>query len=531
MNQVLQIKSYRVAPRILKSIFLGAVALGLFSQSLANEAKPPLPYIEVAACDYLNDSSDYFVECGTLYSHENPFEKQSTEAVSRIVSIPFLIFHPSGDEVDAPLLITGGGGPGSPLYIEDSEYSEGSAYYAGLEASSLQSGRKLILMEMRGTGGAQPNLDCPAGTDLELDTLTNYPFERNYELSNSIQALCVKNKRMFGIDPNLYNTDTAIEDIEVLRSLLGLDNWHLLGISHGTRIAMRYAVKYPKQTASLVLDGLYPFEEDGFKSLPMDLQKTFTQAFELCDKDPSCRLPNDQPSISLLNTLLKQLDEEPKALRVPSFNMFWGEVMQDIKLSPELLLYALTMSSYDGDNILSYPETVKAALNGDYQGLVDLVSEVLFTEVFSQFAEGAYVSYSCYEEVPFADIETAIANAKLLATEYWNDEAMIRDLTGLCDIWGIKPAEKSFKGFAHDDLTMPILILSGRLDQFTSTEWSTRFIEKLPFKGKTQHLRIWVSKSHNLVFDDACVDSVVHSFLDSPKDTIGSTCQFDKKTE
>jgi pimeloyl-ACP methyl ester carboxylesterase len=492
------------------------------------ELSQKLPYITLAPCEYLNNNTDYFTECGTLFTHENPDERatSSSNASPRIVSIPFLIFHPSGDEVDAPLLITGGGGPGSPLYIEDSEYVDGAAYYAGLEASTLQSGRKLILMEMRGTGGSFPNLDCPEGTNFELDTIVRYPFKRDYELSNSIQALCAKSKRLFGIDPNLYNTETATEDVDVLRELLGFENWHLLGISHGTRIAMRYAIKFPKQTASLVLDGLYPFEEDGFKSIPIDLQKAFTQAFDLCDQDPSCRLPNGEPSMNLLTSLLKQLASEPKALSVPSFSLFWGEVNQDIKLSPELLLYAMTISSYDGEKVLSFPKNIKAALKGDYQGAIDMVSELLFNEAFSLFAEGAYVSYSCYEEVPFADFAGALANARLAATEYWDDELMLKEAKGLCDIWGIKPAPKSFKRFPHSDLTMPILILSGRLDQFTKTEWSNRFIEKLPYKGKTQHLRIWDAKSHNLVFDDPCVDSVVRSFLDSPKDTISSACQF-----
>jgi pimeloyl-ACP methyl ester carboxylesterase len=527
MSQAWPERNHRIASWIVKKIFASALILSIFSPSLAKDTKPEIPFINIAPCEFLNKNSDYFVECGTLYTHENPDEsaRKQVSRTTRIVSIPFVVFHPSGDEVDVPLVITGGGGPGSPLYIEDSEYSEGSIYYDGLEASTLQSGRKLILMEMRGTGGSLPNLDCPDGTSFELDTLTTYPFKRDVELSNSIQALCVKNKRLFGIDPNLYNIDTAVEDIDVLRSLLGIEDWHLLGISHGTRVAMHYALKFPKRTASLVLDGLYPFEEDGFKSISIDLKKAFTQAFELCDSDINCKLSNGEPSISLLNRLLKQLEEQPEALSVPSFNLFWGEVVQDIKLSPQLLLYALYISSYDGDKVMSFPSTIKASLDGDFQGIIDLVSELLFNEAFSLFAEGAYISYSCYEEVPFSDIQGAIANARLVATDYWNDEPMLNEVMGLCDIWGIKPAPKSFKRFPHEKLTMPILILSGRLDQFTKTEWSARFVEKLPFKGKTQHLRIWELKSHNLVYADPCVDSVIRSFFDSPEGTMSNTCQ------
>jgi alpha-beta hydrolase superfamily lysophospholipase len=71
---------------------------------------------------------------------------------------------------------------------------------------------------------------------------------------------------------------------------------------------------------------------------------------------------------------------------------------------------------------------------------------------------------------------------------------------------------------------MPVLILSGDLDPFTPVKWAVDFHQKLPFKNQTQHLRIWPLKAHNLVYDDACVESVLTSFLNEPRNTIENDC-------
>jgi alpha-beta hydrolase superfamily lysophospholipase len=82
----------------------------------------------------------------------------------------------------------------------------------------------------------------------------------------------------------------------------------------------------------------------------------------------------------------------------------------------------------------------------------------------------------------------------------------------------------NIKSFDHGQLTLPVLILAGDLDPFTPSIWANDFHAKLPMRNKTQHLRVWPLKSHNLVYEDKCVETVILSFLNDPEQTINNEC-------
>jgi fermentation-respiration switch protein FrsA (DUF1100 family) len=78
---------------------------------------------------------------------------------------------------------------------------------------------------------------------------------------------------------------------------------------------------------------------------------------------------------------------------------------------------------------------------------------------------------------------------------------------------------------------LPVLILAGDLDPFTPTIWAVDFHAKLPMKNKTQHLRVWPLKAHNIVYDDKCVEAVITSFLNDPEQTIDNDCALQNVSE
>ncbi|TVR87244.1 MAG: alpha/beta fold hydrolase [Saprospirales bacterium] len=57
-----------------------------------------------------------------------------------------------------------------------------------------------------------------------------------------------------GVDLNHYNNRTIVQDLEDLRKSLGVEEWNLLGISYGTRLAQTYMRDYPEGLRSVVLD-------------------------------------------------------------------------------------------------------------------------------------------------------------------------------------------------------------------------------------------------------------------------------------
>jgi pimeloyl-ACP methyl ester carboxylesterase len=489
-----------------------------------NAKKPVLPRIEVSSCAFTQEFDKYSADCGTLFVYEDPNELHTTKSNPRIVTIPIIIFQPAGKVTGDPVIITGGGGPGSSIYIMDEFDGDPSMYYSGIEMSTLQDGRPLILMEMRGSGLSMANLDCPAITDLEIELLTTYPYKAdNRKLTNTLTR-CANRKKSLGVDANFYNTDYAIKDIDTLRELLGFEKWHLLGISHGTRISLRYAQQYPKNTASLILDSIYPFEVDSYADMPEHSARVFTQPFILCDADPTCRLENGQASVTLFERFMAEIQQNPPTLNLEYDDENWTVGQKTLKISPELVAYALVNSSYESDTILAFPQIIKDALNKDYTSLSKLISETIDLQNYTWFSEGAYSSYACYEEIPFSNVELAIENAKKYKSTYWDDlPAIILDRQ-LCKIWNIRPAVNNIKNFDHSQLTLPILILAGDLDPFTPAIWALDFHAKLPLRKKTQHLRVWPLKAHNLVYDDKCVEAVMASFLNNPEQTIDNDC-------
>jgi pimeloyl-ACP methyl ester carboxylesterase len=492
---------------------------------------PVLPRVEIGPCAFMQKFDKYHADCGTLFVKEDPTESHTSKNHARVVSIPIMIFQPAGEVTGDPVVITGGGGPGSSIYIMDEFDDDPSLYYSGIELSTLQDGRPLILMEMRGSGLSMANLDCPAITQLEIELLTTYPYKFDNKQFAETSVRCANRKRALGVDANFYNTDYAINDIDALRQLLGFQKWHLLGISHGTRISLRYAQQYPQHTASLILDSIYPFEVDSYADMPKHNARIFTQPFDLCDADPRCRLENGQPSVTLFASFMSEIKLNPPTLNVEYDDENWTIGQKTLKVSPELVAYALFNNSYDGDAILAFSQVVKDALNKDYAKLSRMISEVIDLQNYTWFSEGAYSSYACYEEIPFSNIELAIENAKKYKSPYWDDLPAINLDLQLCKIWDIKPAINNIKNVDHNQLTLPVLILAGDLDPFTPTIWAVDFHAKLPMKNKTQHLRVWPLKAHNIVYDDKCFEAVITSFLNDPEQTIDNDCALQNVSE
>lgn len=503
-----------------------AVENNTVNQVLENtlSSRPKLPRVETQQCAFSIQYDQYDAECGTLFVQENPLAENTPDNPARVVTIPIMIFQPAGEVRGDPVVITGGGGPGSSIYIIDDFDGDPSMYYSGIEASTLQNGRPLVVMEMRGSGLSMANLDCPAITDLDIESLTTYPYEWNIDEHLKLIGICAKRKKSLGVDANFYNTDYAIQDIDTLRHLLGFEQWHLLGISHGTRISLRYAQKYPERAASLILDSIYPFELDSYVDLPRLNQQIFTQPFALCDADPRCRLESGEASITLFDAFMAKIKATPPVLNVEYLDDSWNLSQKTLKLSPELLAYALFNATYDSERIFEFPYIIKDAMNQDYSKLSGLISETIDLQNFTWFSEGAYASYACYEEIPFSDYTLASKNAIKYKSDYWDDLPLIIADQQICRLWDIKPATNDIKRVDHSQFTLPILILAGDLDPFTPSIWAIDFLAKLPMRNKTQHVRTWPFKAHNLVYEDDCVDSVITSFLNAPEYTIENDC-------
>ena len=71
-----------------------------------------------------------------------------------------------------------------------------------------------------------------------------------------------------------YTTADSVEDVEAVRSALGIDKLVLYGTSYGTKVALDYAAAHPEHVSRLLLDstilpeGVDSFERATIASIP-----------------------------------------------------------------------------------------------------------------------------------------------------------------------------------------------------------------------------------------------------------------------
>ncbi len=130
-----------------------------------------------------------------------------------VASAPYSRFAaPDGTRLAYRVVGSGTDGTAAPVVCLPGGPLHDSRYLGDLGGLAEASGRRLLFLDFRGSGGS----DVPA-------------------------------------DPGSYRCDRLVEDVEALRVHLGLPALDLLGHSAGANVAVRYAARHPGRLARLVL--------------------------------------------------------------------------------------------------------------------------------------------------------------------------------------------------------------------------------------------------------------------------------------
>src|SRR6185295_19173478 len=124
--------------------------------------------------------------------------------------------------------------------------------------------RRLVAFDQRGTGGSG-RLRCPG-----LGRAVGPTGDAVAGLERAVAACAQR----LGAARAHYTTTDSVEDIEAVRSALGVDKLVLYGTSYGTKVALDYAAAHPEHVSRLLLDstvlpeGVDPFERATIASIP-----------------------------------------------------------------------------------------------------------------------------------------------------------------------------------------------------------------------------------------------------------------------
>ena len=124
----------------------------------------------------------------------------------------------------------------------------------------------LVSFDPRGVGSSRPLIHCR--TDAEIDTDRAHPDRTRTagevaaaraQLKTDAQHCLTRTQPPAGVSSVEFlqhlGTREVVQDIDVLRSVLGDKKLTYLGFSYGTRLGEAYAEAYPERVRAMVLDG------------------------------------------------------------------------------------------------------------------------------------------------------------------------------------------------------------------------------------------------------------------------------------
>jgi pimeloyl-ACP methyl ester carboxylesterase len=361
--------------------------------------------------------------------------------------------------------------------------------------------RDLIAIDQRGTGSSGL-LRCP-------------DLERKATAGRADVAACAA---ALGPTRAFYTTLDAADDLEAVRSAIGIERVTLYGTSYGTKLALAYATRYPAHVERLLLDSVLPldgpdpFTRDAFAAVPRVLR-------DLC-RGRACRGITRDPVADLARLVaalrarpirgrVVGIDGRPRARRLGRLRLL--RILFDGDLDPSLRT--------------EFPAAVVAALRGDDAPILRLAHRAAQFEGELDpprlFSPALFLATSCEDgplpRQPGASFSDrwgqAIARARGMPdAEFFpfdRDTGLGSDTLRLCASW---PAASAQRAPAAGPLPpAPTLVLAGAADLRTPQEGAAAVARQI--KGAT--LLVLPGTGHAALLNDLslCALEAVERFF------------------
>jgi pimeloyl-ACP methyl ester carboxylesterase len=230
-------------------------------------------------------------ESTTIHSYDG----RSMPAENVRITVPERRAHPGRTISVAGIRITTAAAhPGNPIVflmggpgIPGSVMAPIPPYFALFERLHEQA--DVVIIDQRGIGKSEPNLDCP-NEGKPPDDFFLAPGAFTGYLRQQV-AQCAAHWRQQGADPTAYSTVESADDLDDLRAALGYAKVDILGFSYGTDLALVYLERHEEHVGRMVLQGVNG-PGTNIKS-PLAVARKLTQMDALLAKDAAWKAPID----------------------------------------------------------------------------------------------------------------------------------------------------------------------------------------------------------------------------------------------
>ena len=408
-------------------LLLGLLLAYLPTKSAASEEKN-----KIKTTDCHVSGLETAVQCVQMLL---PLDWQKPEG--KKITVTAVIISALSSHSDSDPIVILAGGPGQAA----SDFGE----FATSIFRKIHKNKDIILFDLRGTGLSTP-LICPQG---EEDAEINTSEQRQQELLKECLA-------SFDVDVRHFTSYDQIQDMEAFRTYMGYSQFNFWGGSFGTRIAQHYIHFYPNNVRSAIMDGAISSGHNLIESFPVSSDYALNILFENCKNDKNC---NDAFPHFKVDFLKMQKDFSVKNIKI-SFTDPVSWTAHRLKTSDSIFTNLIRGPLYNAKSQSMLPFVVDQAVNfKNYNPFIALVSG--FSSSTNGIAMGSMLSVLCAEDAVKVDKERLMALSKKSMTRGSAAKAFIK----ICKLWPTKKIPEKIT--QHVKSTVPILVLSGRLDPVT----------------------------------------------------------------
>ncbi len=441
-------------------------------------------YVETH-CDFELDSPRRAV-CGVLTVSEN-----RSSGSNRRIQIPVVTFLASDTERHADPVVYVPGGPGIPAIYSPMRLL--TTWPRRLKNADWLAGRDLIIFDPRGTGMAEPSLDCPEEkTKSETYPITAVPI--------SVYKACLEKLRTSGIDLGAYNSISLATDLNELRQAMGVESWNIWAGSHGTRVALEAIRRDESGIRSVILDAPSPPGMDDPLVIARNFDRILTDLIASCPLHRVCQQTAPELSV-MFQEALKDLRDNPRELKILSLHSFQ---VRTYEVDDSTFLYLLFGVAKHWQGLRSLPFIIGNAHHGRLDFAPIQLSDLV--------GYSRYVSLGAHTQIVCSDgasvnperLQEAMELFPYLAG--WIENSWTHD-----DCQELIGHQKPALTPSVVESDLPVLLLSGAFDPVTPTEWAYEAAKHL----RNGHLFVFPGDSHG-VSGKHCAQLIMKRFLDDP---------------
>jgi pimeloyl-ACP methyl ester carboxylesterase len=415
--------------------------------------------------------------CGNL----TVFEDRETRT-GRTIDLNVVVLPALDQKEKAEPLFDLAGGPGASS-------TDRADFYAG-PGKSYRRRHDVVCVDQRGTGKSN-RLAIPREKTPSYYLSEMFPIDYVKEMRHALEQRA---------DLTKYTTSIAMDDLDDVRTWLGYDRINLFGASYGTQAALVYMRRHPEHLRGVILLGVAPTD----LKMPLHHSEAAARAMDLllgeCEEDARCNAAFPQIRDDWKN-VLAQLEQQPARVE---YSPPGNATPMTVEIQRDVFGEKIRTWMYGRDKAARIPLIVHHAAGGDF---APFLQQAIQPSIPDFVADGAYLSVTCAEDVPFINQEEA---AKLTAGNPFGNYRVFQQ-TRACAMWPRGEIPTDFLQPVHSNA--PVLIFSGNMDPVTPPNYGEEVAKYLP---NSRHV-IVPEAGHGMdgLSDQECVDRLIIEFMDN----------------